>query len=168
MMKKNPYYYLGENPTVDLIVINPHREVLMIVRSLKSEACPGMLAFPGGFIDSEAKKGEHWQSGLETPRQAALRELAEETNLILEAQTELTPVGVYVGNKRDPRDNDLSWSKSYAFLFLIDQEMFDKQKDQIVGMDDADEAKWIELQVLRSLPLAFDHNIILEDALQKI
>lgn len=168
MKKKNSYYYLGVNPTVDLIVINPHSEVLMIVRSLNSEACPGMLAFPGGFIDSQAKKGERWKSGLETSRQAALRELAEETNLILGAETELTPVGVYIGNKRDPRDNDLSWSKSYAFLFLIDQEMFDKQKDQIVGMDDAEQAKWIKLQVLRSFQLAFDHNIILEDALRKI
>lgn len=168
MKKKNPYYYLGENPTVDLIVINPQHEVLMIVRSFNSEACPGMLAFPGGFIDSQAKKGERWKSGLESPRQAARRELAEETNLILGAKTELTSVGVYVGNGRDPRDNDLSWSKSYAFLFLIDQEMFDKQKDQIVGMDDAEQAKWIKLEVLRSSQLAFDHNIILEDALQKI
>lgn len=163
-MKKNPYYYLGENPGVDLIVVNPDLEVLMIIRSSKSEACPGMLAFPGGFIDSTAAKGEMWSGGLETPREAALRELAEETNLQLDPKAKLIPVGVYVGNKRDPRDNEFSWSKSHAFLFRIDKELYDKQKNQITGMDDADEAKWIKLDQLRLMKLAFDHNRILEDA----
>ncbi|MBY0412528.1 MAG: NUDIX hydrolase, partial [Bdellovibrionales bacterium] len=82
-MKKNPYYYIGENPTVDLIVINPFDEVLMIKRSSKSEACPSMIAFPGGFINSTAPKGDLWSAGAETPEEAGKRELEEETNLKL-------------------------------------------------------------------------------------
>ncbi|RPJ78141.1 MAG: NUDIX hydrolase [Alphaproteobacteria bacterium] len=165
-MNKNPYFYIGENPTVDLIVINPDDEVLMITRSKNSAACPGMLAFPGGFIDSRARQNEVWKEGLETPHQAALRELAEETNLRLESNTELISVGVYVGNSRDPRDSSLSWSKTYAFLHRIDHDTYEIVKDKIQGQDDADEAKWIKVSELRKMKLAFDHNLILEDALK--
>lgn len=167
-MKQNLYYYLGENPTVDLIVINPDFEILMITRSSRSNACPGMLAFPGGFIDSSAPEGGYWQEGLETPTKAALRELAEETNLALAVNTELVPVGIYVGNNRDPRDNELSWSKTYAFLYLIDLDSYELLKNKIKAQDDADEALWININELRSMKLAFDHNQILEDALKLI
>lgn len=160
----NPYFYSGENPTVDLIVINPDDEVLMITRSRNSKACPGMLAFPGGFIDSKAKKGQSWVNGVETPREAALRELAEETNLQLDSKTELIPVGIYSGNNRDPRDSDYSWSKTYAFLFRMAREDYDKQKKHIVGLDDAEKAQWIKADELQAMKLAFDHNLILQDA----
>ena len=146
-MKRN-HFYSGVNPTVDLIVINPSHEVLLIKRSIESNACPGMLAFPGGFIDSRAPKGALWEAGLETPKIAALRELAEETNY------------------RDPRDSELSWTKTYAFLYQIDSELYEKNRDRIKGMDDADEAMWISLSDLRKMKLAFDHNIILEDAVK--
>jgi 8-oxo-dGTP diphosphatase len=165
MMKNNLHYYRGVNPTVDLIVVNPHQEILMIRRSHQSNACPSMLAFPGGFIDSQALEGELWVSDLETPREAAIRELAEETNLVLNSETKLILVGEYVGNNRDPRDNEISWSKTYAFIFFIDQELYDSQKIKIKGQDDAEDAIWINLEKLRSMTLAFDHNTILEDAL---
>lgn len=165
-MNKNPYYYLGENPTVDLIVVNPLQEILMIRRRADSAACPGMLAFPGGFIDSDALAGSYWKAGKETPEVAAIRELSEETNLKLNQETELTLVGVYVGNNRDPRDSELSWSKSYAFYYRIDLETFNQQKKNIKGLDDAEAAYWIPVVDLKNLSLAFDHNIILENALR--
>lgn len=165
-MNENPYYYLGENPTVDLIVVNPILEILMIRRKANSAACPGMLAFPGGFIDSDAPAGTYWREGLETPEVAAIRELAEETNLKLEKETELISVGVYVGNNRDPRDSELSWSKSFAFLFRIDLETFNQQKNNIRGLDDAEAAYWIPIKDLKNQALAFDHNTILENALK--
>lgn len=165
-MKKNLHYYVGVNPTVDLIVVNPKQEILMIRRSSKSNACPSMLAFPGGFIDSNAPEGAKWESGKETPKEAAIRELAEETNLVLDNNIELVLVGEYEGNNRDPRDSEISWTKTYAFLFRIDQKMFDAQKDKIKGQDDADEARWIKLHDLRSISLAFDHGQILEDAVK--
>jgi len=164
-MKRN-HFYSGVNPTVDLIVINPSHEVLLIKRSIESNACPGMLAFPGGFIDSRAPKGALWEAGLETPKIAALRELAEETNLVLNQDINLVLVGEYQGNNRDPRDSELSWTKTYAFLYQIDSELYEKNRDRIKGMDDADEAMWISLSDLRKMKLAFDHNIILEDAVK--
>lgn len=164
-MKNNFFYYRGENPTVDLIVINPYNEILLIRRSKNSSACPSMFAFPGGFIDSKAKEGESWESGLETPVDAAIRELAEETNLILANDCELILVGEYSGNNRDPRDNEISWSKTYAFTYKINDEIYAKQMDTIIGMDDADHAEWISIQELQKMELAFDHKHILLDTL---
>jgi ADP-ribose pyrophosphatase YjhB (NUDIX family) len=163
-MKKNPYYYIGENPGVDLIVINPLDEILIIRRSSQSEVYPSMLAFPGGFINSKALIGEVFQYGLETPEEAALRELAEETNLKL-SLVNLKTAGVYTGNNRDPRDNEFSWAKSFAFIFLIDQQTFDGQKNLIKGMDDAEDAKWIKISTLLDMELVFDHKQILKDAI---
>ncbi len=160
----NCFYYEGVNPTVDLIVINPADEVLLIRRSKKSNACAGLMAFPGGFIDSEALQGENWKGGVETPKEAAVRELNEETNLKLNG-VDLLFVGEYEGHKRDPRDNEISWSKTYAFLYRIDERTFNEQKDHIRGMDDADEAKWVPLSEALAMKLAFDHSQILKDAL---
>lgn len=162
----NGFYYEGENPTVDLFILNPENEVLLIRRSKTAVACADMMAFPGGFIDSEAGVGELWKSGLETPEAAAIRELAEETNLQLK-HVKLELVGTYSGNNRDPRDNDLSWSKTYAFYYRIDKETYQAQKEFIRGMDDADEARWVPLSEARKMKLAFDHNRILEEAIKK-
>jgi ADP-ribose pyrophosphatase YjhB (NUDIX family) len=52
----NKYYYKGANPTVDLIIVNPEGEILLIKRSDTAEACPDMWAIPGGFINTDAKK----------------------------------------------------------------------------------------------------------------
>ena len=150
---QNPFFKLGENLTVDLIVYNPHDEVLVIRRKNDSEACPGMLAFPGGFIDDG-----------ESPKQAAIRELLEETNLKLNADTDLQFVGCYVGNKRDPRDNQFSWAKTFAFTYTIDLETFEREKNSIRGLDDAEEAKWIKFSELQLIKLAFDHNQLLQDS----
>ncbi len=163
--KVNPYFYEGVNPTVDLIIINPLNEILLIKRSLTSEACPGMMAFPGGFIDSSALEGSFWIDGLENPKSAALRELKEETNLKLESFVELQLVGEFEGNNRDPRDNSISWSKTHAFFYRIGDKTYLSQKDFIRGMDDADEAKWIPITEAQQMNLAFDHNSILEKAL---
>lgn len=166
LSKHNPFFYKGENPTVDLIVVSPSKKILMITRSTQSNACPGMLAFPGGFIDSQAAQFEAWLPGFETPKEAALRELAEETNLKLQNSDQLKFVGEYVGCGRDPRDNSLSWSKTYAFLVILDEKTFELQKNSILGLDDADEALWVDLDKLLLMKLAFDHKKILEDALR--
>jgi 8-oxo-dGTP diphosphatase len=163
---KGNHFYRGVNPTVDLIVINSVNDVLMIKRSIHSDACPGMLAFPGGFIDSKATEGEFWQDDFETPKTAALRELAEETNLFLKENSNLILIGEYEGNNRDSRDTHYSWSKTYAFLFQITKELFDENEENIKGLDDAEVALWINLHELRKMKLAFDHNQILEDAIK--
>lgn len=165
-MKENPYYYLGVNPTVDLVIINHLNEVLMVKRNKNSDACPGMWALPGGFINTEAKPPTQWEAGAELPEVAAKREVKEETNLDLKSVV-VEPVGIYEGNNRDPRDNPVSWSKSHAFFHRIDKETFESNKDTIKGMDDVELTDWKSIPVLLSMDLAFDHKQILIDALTK-
>lgn len=163
----NPYYYLGANHTVDLVVVAPdeERKVLMIVRSEKAQACPGLMAFPGGFVDTQAKRGEKWKSGLETHQEAALRELKEETGIEIEnlEASRLHSIGVYEGNNRDPRDNEQSWSRSSVFYYQLNTQEYEKVKDKVMGMDDASDALWVPIEELKKIQLAFDHNKILED-----
>lgn len=169
---KNAYYYIGENPTCDLIILNHNMDLLLIKRSEKSEACPGMWALPGGFINSSLQQEKNtnnekkWIAGAEEPEQAAKRELKEETNLDLENVVVLS-VGIYEGNNRDPRDNNISWSKSHAFFYEIDKQVFENNKDTIVGLDDADKAEWKSVKEVLQLDMAFDHKKIIMDGLLK-
>ncbi len=164
---KNLYFYKGANPTVDLVIINPNNEILLIKRSNDAVACPGMWAIPGGFIDSDAKKGNIWDGSKETPEAAAVREVQEETNLVLK-DPYLYFIGCFEGNNRDPRDNEESWSKSFAYLHLIDRETFEQQKNNIRGLDDAEEAKWFSVEEVNNTTLAFDHGEIIKQGLKMI
>lgn len=166
----NPYYHLGVNPTVDLMVVAPDRRILLIQRSQTSAACAGMWALPGGFIDTDAKKGAPWLAGKELPDHAARRELAEETNLILPADVLMTLIGTYEGNQRDPRDNEESWTKTYAYLHQISPDLFAAQKDRLRGMDDASDVAWLFLKEIHSMhekgEIAFDHMKIIQDGMR--
>lgn len=166
-MKK--LYYWGANPTVDLVIVNHENKILLIKRSEKAEACPGMWALPGGFVDSLIdssvdKKDRKFIEGAETPEQAAIREVKEETNLTLE-NVIISPVGIYEGNNRDPRDTIDAWAKSHAFFYKIPPEVFEAQKDKIVGLDDAEDVAWVSIEDIKNMQLAFDHNKIINDSL---
>lgn len=160
---KNPYYYIGANPTVDLIVQRPDGAILFIERNDDSPACAGMLALPGGFMDSKALRGSFWIGGLETPLMAALRELGEETSLIL-TDNGIFAVGIYEGNGRDPRDNEVSWSKSYAFACQLSQELYDEKKDTIKAATDAKAYHWLMPEEILNKEFAFDHKKIVMDS----
>ena len=166
----NPYYHFGVNPTVDLMVVAPDRRILLIQRSLSSAACAGLWALPGGFIDTDAKRGEPWLAGKELPDHAARRELAEETNLLLPAEAVITLIGTYEGNQRDPRDNEESWTKTYAYLHAISPVLFAAQKDRLRGMDDASDVAWLLLTEIRAMhekgQIAFDHMKIILDGVR--
>lgn len=161
-------YFSGANPTVDLIIFNHESKILLIKRSKTAEACPSMWALPGGFINSLPSIGLNSKKfivGAETPDQAAIREVQEETNLVL-GEVVLLPVGIYEGNNRDPRDTKESWSKSHAFFYKIPYEVFENQKDSIRGMDDAEDVKWASLEEIKELKLAFDHSLIINDSIK--
>lgn len=163
----NNYYYKGVNPTVDLIIVNPEGQILLIKRSETSPACPGMWAIPGGFIDTEAKKGEVFKYGAETPEKASVRELKEETNLLL-INPKLISIGEFEGNNRDPRDSEEGWSKSHAFIYVIPKEIYEAQKNNIRGMDDAEDADWKTPEEIEALDMAFDHKEIIRAGLAKL
>lgn len=162
-------YYSGINPTVDICLfkmIDEKLNVLVIRRSSMSSACANLLAFPGGFIDTQAKKGNEFEFNLEAPLDAAIRELKEETSVEIDVLKKfIVKVGEYEGNKRDPRDNEKSWTKSYAFAINIDDLDLDFK---VKAADDADEAFFCPVEFLQKTQMAFDHNKILNDALIKI
>ena len=162
-----PLYFLKENPTCDLFIQNPIGEILLIKRSMNAEACPGEWALPGGFVDTISKRDEIWVEGTETPSQAAIRELKEETNLSLPLNSDILEIGVFEGNQRDPRDTNDRWTKSFAYYYKIPESIYTEQKDSIRGLDDADEAKWFSLSILQDLNIAFDHRLIIETGINK-
>jgi 8-oxo-dGTP diphosphatase len=128
--------------TVDVVVLAGPRaapRVLLVQRGRPPFA--GSWALPGGFVD----EGER-------VAQAAPRELFEETGL---RAGELELLGVYDTPGRDPR----GWTVSIVYVARLDEE------EAVAGADDARDARWFAVD---SPPhLAFDHELILADALTR-
>jgi 8-oxo-dGTP diphosphatase len=163
---KEPYWHVGVNPTVDIVVTRDHpttkrRQVLLIRRDDDADCEPGKWALPGGFQRTGAPRGAPWTAGRETPEAAALRELREETGLdLLALAPELRLVGEYEGGGRDPRDTAEAWSRTTAFAAHLLPQLADHP---IGGGDDASEAAWFDVMHLPRR-VAFDHLRILADA----
>jgi ADP-ribose pyrophosphatase YjhB (NUDIX family) len=157
------FYYKGVNPTVDLIVIRGDK-VLLIKRGDDVEAEPGKWALPGGFHDTNAKKGEEWRNDKESALEAAKREVKEETGLDVDRIDGLNfqLVGVFEGGGRDPRDKEDSWTRSTVYMVHIPE----SEGDDVRGMDDAQRAEWVPLSLVLQRKLAFDHHKIIEKGLQ--
>lgn len=115
-------------------------EVLLIRR--KNPPFEGKWAFPGGFVDMD-----------ETLEESALRELREETGL---QNIDLRQLEAFSDPDRDPRARVIT----VAFYGFSESDM-----DKVTGGDDADRAEWFRIDDIP--PLAFDHALILEKALQK-
>jgi 8-oxo-dGTP diphosphatase len=111
---------------------------LLLVRR-KHDPNKGMWAIPGGFVEDD-----------EELEAAAIRELHEETGLLLSSMTQLHTFGK-VG--RDPRGRTVS-VVYYAFT---------NEAHKVEGADDAAEAAWINIKDITAL--AFDHMEILDFAL---
>ncbi len=128
--------------TVDVVVIRAAQtpEVLLIQRG--NTPFRGRWALPGGFVEEG-----------EPVARAAPRELAEETGL---RASDLKLLGVYDTPGRDPR----GWTVSVVYLVQI------AERVDVAGADDASDARWFALDALPEL--AFDHPIILADALRAV
>ena len=112
--------------------------MLLIQRG--DEPFKGCWAFPGGFMNMD-----------ETTEQCAIRELEEETGLVVST---LQQIGAYSKVDRDPRGRTVT----VAYLVRIDAPL------AVIGQDDADNAEWFPLSALP--PLAFDHEDIMRDAVK--
>lgn len=133
------YNYPHPAVTADCLVFARSDEgmkLLLIQR--KNEPCKGKWAFPGGFMDID-----------ETTIDAALRELKEETGLVV---GELHRVGIFDAVDRDPRERIIT----VAYYTILDNPA------EVSGLDDAAQAKWFSLTELPDL--AFDHKEILQEA----
>lgn len=125
--------YANPAPTVDVIIHDPRRGVVIIERGHE----PFGFALPGGFIDD----GEQAEA-------AARREMREETGL----DVELTGLlGVYSAPWRDPRRHTMSTVFAGRTA----------RPEALRAGDDAARAAWHPLDDLPA-PLCFDHGIILE------
>jgi 8-oxo-dGTP diphosphatase len=138
------YEYPRAALTVDCVVFGFDEEelkVLLIQRGL--EPFKGRWALPGGFVRVE-----------ETLEQAARRELEEEAglkNVFLEQLYTFGEVG------RDPRERVVSVAY-YSLVKLSDH--------RAKAATDAAEAEWFPIS--RVPKLAFDHQNILETALERL
>ncbi len=157
----------GKNPTVDAIVTRDDpktgkKQVLLIKRGDS-----GQWALPGGFHDSDAPKGKKWKPGKETAEEAVLRELHEEAGVdVKKSVKKLKKVGEYgktakQAAARDPRNTPESWTSSTAFkLHLPPSQSGAKLKSG----SDAKGVKWVNVDKLHDMELAFDHGDMLADA----
>jgi len=142
-----PYTYQYPRPavTVDIILIKniaAAKEILLIQRGI--EPFKGMWALPGGFVEMD-----------ETLKQAAMRELKEETGL---ENIALTQFRTYGDPNRDPRHRTISVVFYSIIISAIDLK-------PIAG-DDASNVKWFHISDLPDL--AFDHEQIILEALEFI
>lgn len=139
-----PYEYDYPRPavTTDVVAFTlvdnvPH--FLLIQRA--NDPGKGQWAFPGGFVDKD-----------EDLMEAAMRELREETGL---AGVPLHQFHAFGEPGRDPRGHTVS----VAYCCVAPP-----SKQAIEAADDAADARWFPLSDPPSL--AFDHDHILEKALQ--
>ncbi|HAQ65944.1 MAG TPA: NUDIX hydrolase [Bacteroidales bacterium] len=137
------YQYPRPCVTVDIILFRKKEgptEVLLIQRDRDPFA--GSWAFPGGFVNID-----------EELEAAAYRELLEETGL---TNVKLQQWRTFGAVNRDPRHRTITVAyKGWAV---------GSEVDQPVAGDDARSVKWWRVDQLSQL--AFDHTIILTEALQ--
>ena len=140
-----PFVYL----TADVVAFGIRPETGLSVLMVKRGNAPyrGRWAFPGGFVDER-----------EDIERAARRELREETG-IAGRWLRLEQLGAYGAPRRDPRHRVVS----VAWLAVLPADVGAK------AGDDADEADWLSVAGLSgSRRLAFDHAVILADALERL
>lgn len=143
-MENKQYCYKYPHPavTTDCVIFGfdgVDLNVLLVERGL--EPFKGRWAFPGGFLkpDESAEKG-------------AMRELKEETGL---ENAYIEQFHTYSTPDRDPRERVIT----IAYLALV------KIQD-VKGGDDAADARWFPIKDVPQL--AFDHDVILRDALCRL
>jgi 8-oxo-dGTP diphosphatase len=122
-----------------------HLHVLMIRRG--KEPYLGRWALPGGHVDPE-----------EFTPDAARRELAEETGLLLDRRVPLEYVSAYADPGRDPRGRYVSFAYTAHLAAL----------PTVTAGDDAAAAEWVLVDELLDdeNAAAFDHAQIIHDALR--
>ncbi len=137
------YSYPRASLTVDMIVLRKpckDGEILLIQRL--NPPFQNQWALPGGFMDMN-----------ETLEEAADRELFEETGL---KNVPINQFKAYSTINRDPRGRTIS----VVFLGIATTD------STIKAGDDAKNARWFKVNDLPEL--AFDHKIIVEEAIQML
>lgn len=142
--EENKYCYKYPHPavTTDCVIFGfdgSELNVLLVKRG--GDPYCGWWAFPGGFIRMN-----------ESAEEGALRELREETNLVPEY---IEQFHAYSSPDRDSRERVIT----IAYFALV-------KITEVKGGDDAKEAEWFPIKKVPHL--AFDHDMILRDALARL
>lgn len=127
--------------------ILPTRKVKILLIKRKGHPYKDMWALPGGFSKEE-----------ESLYEAAKRELKEETNIGDDVHIEQLKTVYYPG--RDKR----GWMPTVVYFALVNE----KYLKNIYAADDASDAKLFTVEEALSMPLAFDHHDIIQEAYDKI
>lgn len=136
------YQYPHPAVTTDCVIFGfdgSELKVLLIKRGI--EPYKGRYAFPGGFLNPE-----------ESAEEGAIRELREETGF---TAGYIEQFHTYSAPERDPRERVIT----IAYLALV-------KIGEVAGADDAVEAGWFAVDKVPQL--AFDHDLILRDALTRL
>jgi len=125
--------------TVDAVIQDGDRNVILVKR--RYAPYKDKYALPGGFIKYN-----------ENPEQAIIREVREETNLVVKI---ISKIGTYDQKGRDPRGKIVSTAFKCRLV---------KDLSMLREGDDAAKVKIVPIDQLKNLELAFDHSQILRDA----
>ena len=124
---------------VDAIIEDGKDNIVLIRR--RYPPYQGMSALPGGFIEKERE---------EEDEDAVIREVKEETGLEVKVTKK---AGVFDKKDRDPRDRIVS----NVFKCRVIRGKLDPG-------DDAYEPRWVSIEIIKDLELAFDHKQMLKKA----
>lgn len=130
---------------VDAIVFGyQNGQLYVLLIQQKFGSADSYWALPGGLVKND-----------ESLKDAVKRELKEETNVEVNYFEQLFTFGDDVN--RDPRNRVIS----VAYFALVDP-----SKLEIVASSDADKAQWFQINEIPKL--AFDHNLILKKAIERL
>ncbi len=158
MRDYDPSRYEPAAVTVDIVALTIRDGVLQVLLVERGEEpFRGRLALPGGFVRSSRDAKGRVRG--ETLDAAAARELAEETGLVpghaALARVHLEQLATYGDPDRDPR------MRVFSVAYLA----FGADMPDPVSGGDAAAAGWVPVE--RARRLAFDHDAILADGLER-
>ena len=140
----DPHKYERPSVTVDVIMMSlRQRDLQVMLVKRRSWPYEDMWAIPGGFVNMD-----------ESLESAAKRELREETSV---QDVYLEQLYTFGDPGRDPRTRVIT----VVYFALLDSERL-----QVKAADDAQDVGWFSVYNLP--PLAFDHEKILQYALNRL
>ena len=116
----------------------------------RAEPGKGLRALPGGYVNANTDK---------SVRDAAIRELREETGIKVPApvlQGSIVRSQVFDAIDRSPRGRIIT----HAFLIMLGAQT---ELPKVKGADDAEKAKWVPLNDVRSDQCFEDHFEIIQN-----